>query len=913
MGYLGKISAVVGVSTGDFSSKLNRCKQDTDRFAKSVTNSLNASSGSASRSFDGMYTSLQRFERAKQAALSKKLEFTGLKDFPGLSLEQAAVAMEHMQSAAHSITGPLGEIAKRSEAMSRPIQEAFRPALQAAQESAEKLRVSVETTGKMIDSEFLAAEQQVERVTKAFHRLTEAEQMAGRLQTGHELRFQQPRAHDELSRAATTGAAISAMPSRRLTPDLIALVQLQKEAADSVAKYNAALQASPSAKAQKDLNQRVALLREVNNELAKELSSYDKITAKTRDAKAAATELNAQLNRIGESIGMPAKPIDALDASIKKAAADVAKMTDNARKAKAELKLAALQQQAFDVAAMKSGKNKAANVAIMTRNAGRISDFAGRPGILEMARADDWHEKAAGFSGNRRNRGDIGRFGADKFALGMNQAAFAVDDFMSATGGMEQKLRAVSNNLTQLGFVVGGTKGLMIALGAVIIANSGFLFQKFIHAMDGSIRKAEELKATLATMNSSFEKERSIIDSLADSYKNLGQEITASLLSKETGIANERKNRASDLREQQAAARTEAVTQSGSFEVLFSRRNVEKLEKQMSEEADPAKRFALAAQIAKERAAEKNAGEVVENRARQRLAMNSPAKLRAMQGDVSGRVAALSDVRAAHVGDAATTAKLNVALDDAIRELTILDTALRMIGDDAKATAVEAFGPLQDKLKGLQEELAAVEGQHPDVALLQKRLDSTAFDVGAAFASASTTEQAREQSAALMKAMTPLGTEVAAVVERATKLQAEKKEFAESVTRGQTIGMTPAQKAAKEASDMATDIANAASEMTDSVARQAFVGGFVESKREELQSALKGYSDERLNALAGGPSRAALDATDVTTAGGSTELNRLLRGDDASKDANFAELKHQSELLERVIDAVKAATGFIAS
>ena len=325
------------------------------------------------------------------------------------------------------------------------------------------------------------------------------------------------------------------------------------------------------------------------------------------------------------------------------------------------------------------------------------------------------------------------------------------------------------------------------------------------------------------------------------------------------------------------------------------------------------RRYTTHLQIAKERAAEKNAGEVVENRARQRLSMNSPAQLRAMQGDVSGRVAALNDVRAAHVGDAATTAKLNVALDDAIRELTILDTALKMIGDDAKATAVEAFGPLQDKLKGLQGELAAVEGQHPDVATLQKRLDSTAFDVGAAFASASTTEQAREQSAALMKAMTPLGTEVAAVVERATKLQAEKKEFAESVTRGQAIGMTPAQKAAKEATDMATDIANAASEMTDSVARQAFVGGFVESKREELQAALKGYSDERLNALAGGPSRAALDATDVTTAGGSTELNRLLRGDDASKDVNLAEMKHQSELLERVIDAVKAATGFIAS
>ena len=63
MGYLGKISAVVGVSTGDFESKLNRCANEVTNFSSKVVRSLAASSGQTGASFDQMYTKAQRFNQ----------------------------------------------------------------------------------------------------------------------------------------------------------------------------------------------------------------------------------------------------------------------------------------------------------------------------------------------------------------------------------------------------------------------------------------------------------------------------------------------------------------------------------------------------------------------------------------------------------------------------------------------------------------------------------------------------------------------------------------------------------------------------------------------------------------------------------------------------------------------------------
>jgi|GEM_PF-3511037 len=286
MAYLGKISAVVGVSTGDFESKLNRCASEVTNFSNKVVRSLAATSGQTGASFDQMYTKAQRFERMLRAATSGKLDFSGLKNFPGKTLEEAAASMRKMESVAFSMTAPIAQIAKQTETMSASMREAFAPALIKAQAEAERLRDKLSEVGQTVtQGELLEGEKQVERLADAFRNLGEAAQMAGKLSSGKGFRFSQPVAYDELSRASTADASVTALPANRMTPSLVKLIQEQKAAADAVAQYNAALQASPSAEAQAALNARVAALREVTEEINRQIAVYDKLDAQAATIK----------------------------------------------------------------------------------------------------------------------------------------------------------------------------------------------------------------------------------------------------------------------------------------------------------------------------------------------------------------------------------------------------------------------------------------------------------------------------------------------------------------------------------------------------------------------------------------------------------------------------------------------------
>jgi hypothetical protein len=1529
MGYLGKISAVVGVSTGDFSSKLNRCASDVSAFSKKVQNTLSASSGSAAKSFDQMYTAAQRFERSLRAATSGKLDFAGLKNFPGKTLDEAADAMRSIQSVAHSLSGPLGDIAQKSERMSHALQEAFRPALVAAQAATESLRDTVETTGKMVQSEFMAAEKQVDRVTQAFERLTEAEQMAGKLSSGKEFRFQQPAGHEELSRAATTGGSVSSLPTHRLTPDLIALIQLQKEAANGVAQYNAALQANPSAKAQSDLDQRVLLLREINDEISRELSSYSKLDAqaahvktvtnalidmadaqklafsgqaqnlaqvssqydgvlaritkltaaqrqqveaahgadlnrvgvsvaspgdektggltaaqlssaqstmaaanatidsihateatakKASDATEAAAkatqksvdDLNARLGKISDSIGTPSAPIDALDAAVKRATADVEKMKDVNRKAQGDVYLNKLKTDVAGIAAPPGGlPPKDSDISALARRAGKVSDFAnqkqaadifgpafgtaersldqlktkiisvggqleklpipiqgklapaiarvqqmfvalgnnptaaqlkqaaaeaeklekrlgrvsqamkfkgkfsdfidensgkayeaqlasiqqrflslgaaaGGPtaaainqyrvalakasvagtlgtkavrdqmeqlaaSIAKAAQAEGLLNKgqAASFlTGLKKNFGDVGRGGADKFAMGMNQAAFAVDDFMSATGGIEQRLRAVANNVTQLGFVMGGTTGLFIALGAVITAHAAIALYKFANGG----RAAED---TSKVLNDALDKQKNTVKELADAYADLAKEMARSAdaakgieraakigkleeLRRTTrrqrsgdfseGVMNEttlqeslsrrmktawNPGRAISLqmemessRAREGAARSgsragvETITAgqlpefrrarasvsnsltnsfSGQFkeatglDLTYADRReriqgektlaeldaiIKKFEDSVSEGADKLARNIVVASLSasdKISAAQANvadaigkgvkgaaafqfeldsAGRALSNammalhdaaletdpdvkatltqqaqkqyraatdataglaeRSRKMRLQNgiggerATAALADMQGNVhmrnesAGKTASLQrDIieeqiaRENHAAKTQAAAATAAAADTSMREaaaktresrnaqrlaeedltakqeqqrlnprenLVIPDpwenmyekqvreaqasveaakAAVQAAKDEQIAVAITAgaqTAAADAEVKKAEKELEAAQAAaefaaaiaeaamavEEAVSRLRKVLDdamSSATSVADAAQKKYTESPGRTNKAARDKAEENLiddreriahannrlsrarteaeaDPEIKAYSQRSEQIRKELKDLEEDtrvnatpagqkkmqdlrdeqasmdaqrarrmrdltkpeqeqadkvaqdveervqkvaaierekerVRTGKELAMSESERRKKSATDEADLVGAAAAEITDAGKREDFMQKYYENKKKEVQTALKGYEDERQNALIGGPSRAALNASDVTSSAGSSELNRLLRGDDASKDANFAEMKHQSELLAEIRDGIKDATGII--
>ena len=70
--------------------------------------------------------------------------------------------------------------------------------------------------------------------------------------------------------------------------------------------------------------------------------------------------------------------------------------------------------------------------------------------------------------------------------------------------------------------------------------------------------------------------------------------------------------------------------------------------------------------------------------------------------------------------------------------------------------------------------------------------------------------------------------------------------------------------------------------------------------------AIFGMADAVQNAVLQGPSRAALQASDVTTMQGASELNRLIRGDDSAKNVDTVELQKQSKALEELVVIARA-------
>ena len=80
---------------------------------------------------------------------------------------------------------------------------------------------------------------------------------------------------------------------------------------------------------------------------------------------------------------------------------------------------------------------------------------------------------------------------------------------------------------------------------------------------------------------------------------------------------------------------------------------------------------------------------------------------------------------------------------------------------------------------------------------------------------------------------------------------------------------------------------------------------------QSVAPAFAQFRDELLNARLQGPSRAGLSVADINTAEGSRELNRLIRGDDSSRDVNLVELQTQSRLLEEIKAAIQAETDVV--
>jgi hypothetical protein len=132
---------------------------------------------------------------------------------------------------------------------------------------------------------------------------------------------------------------------------------------------------------------------------------------------------------------------------------------------------------------------------------------------------------------------------------------------------------------------------------------------------------------------------------------------------------------------------------------------------------------------------------------------------------------------------------------------------------------------------------------------------------------------------------------------------------ATSEGRGAELGMTERDRFRRDFTEGAgKDIsARAAGMRAKGENPTAFLRQAVANQMEQVAPMLKGFQDERQNAMLQGPSRAALNVSDVSTSQGASELTRLIRGDDSAKDVNLAELRKQTQKFDDVIDAIRAA------
>jgi hypothetical protein len=157
-----------------------------------------------------------------------------------------------------------------------------------------------------------------------------------------------------------------------------------------------------------------------------------------------------------------------------------------------------------------------------------------------------------GFGRDLARVGDVARGAFGNAGLAIQQAAFALDDFFSVTGGLDQRIRAAGNNLSQLGFILGGTTGLIVGISTSITAQ---LVAALIKWYSTGVQTDDQLKS----LNQTLGRQKSLVESLAAAYDAVAESIERAGGSRATQQLRERDRTLADLRRQQDAQRREQI------------------------------------------------------------------------------------------------------------------------------------------------------------------------------------------------------------------------------------------------------------------------------------------------------------------------------------------------------------------
>ena len=609
--------------------------------------------------------------------------------------------------------------------------------------------------------------------------------------------------------------------------------------------------------------------------------------------------------------------------------------------------------------------------------------------------------------------GDIGRRGLDRFALAAQQAGFAIDDFFSVTGGFDQRIRAVSNNITQLAFIIGSTKGLFIGLSVVIGTQVVLAISKWIN----SGRTAEDRSKAL---NDTLARQKNLAEALAESFRSLGDALTRGTLSNQAEDAREFAESLNRARKARKDLNDEAVLQNDPV-VRRERANQARIDRELQNAGDQGTVVQLQTQLEQSRQRERarrgvlvqpapGANEVegvLRRRAPNPFRQNVPnlpdggdlRSLRERRAALEGPLERLRQIISEGPSFFDGGARFNIASESfdqlnslAARLDSAISNAVDTIADDLAvaargpaatirnaqqevADAIEAGIPgarrlgvlvdqvgneFQDAIKALEAavqiadpaereraiaeartRLDGVRGRRSEIeartdAVRRERTLNPEFQFESVLARAQSEidrigapaqgfqrqlrelqfqrDSVRAQLEAapadpvLARAEQELTRALISLEQAVSDLSfeaAESSRLRGDPERGRTLSMTDAQRAAEEMQQGLNDIAarfglvaENTTGLVDNQGMQEAQARFMEDQRRQRAPAVFALQDAVQNAVLQGPSRAALQASDVTTMEGSRELNRLLRGDDPARDVNLLELQKQTQLLE---------------
>lgn len=548
-----------------------------------------------------------------------------------------------------------------------------------------------------------------------------------------------------------------------------------------------------------------------------------------------------------------------------------------------QTRLASLGQQARGpvlaaLEALRVAANRLFQDGAIDTDEGRAELEGLRQDLIRVAATAE-NVKPDQFGAALKRAGDIARGSFGNVGLAVQQAAFAFEDFFSVTGGLDQRIRAAGNNLSQLGFILGSTKGLI----AGIVIGVGAQFAAMLIKWANNGKTAEDQTRAL---NEALSRQKSIAEDIARAFESLAETFSRGIFSEAGEQARQLSSRLEEIARRQRELRDSGVAALDPA-VQRERTTQATLQRQLEAEPNAGRRVAIEREIARSRGREQEA-------ARAAAAAAGPTVDEATQ---------------------------------AIRRAADREFAVRTRGDD---TVTAADARILEDARG---RTAAAAGAAPAELqrILQQQLDSLTRS-GAVAVDAAAADSAAELGrliAGLQRRIAEVTDEqVVALFESIDQPAQRIRQAQDTIAQALAAGIPGARELATAVDAASTELTAAGQRINDRLnANQPVDQGLADAARQQRDAAVKAFEAEQQKVRAIELARQALDRfADALSRAGDEAQRNLSSAQSAADEARQADLglstpqsrerrqraeadlRRQQELTPRVQEEIAAAT-----